>query len=170
CPRERMKVSGRSQEIQRLIGRCLRTIVNLKYFGENTLFIDCDVIEADGGTRCASLNGAYLALRLACHRLKKSGILGFDPVREELGAVSVGKVEGKYLLDLSYSEDNLAGVDANFILTGGGDISEIQVTGEEETCSWEDFGKMSELAKKGAKEIIDLSRKTLNQFGIDISK
>lgn len=130
CQRERSKVSGRTQEIQRLIGRSLRSCVDLTKLGERTIIIDADVIQADGGTRCASICGGYLALSVAVEKLIEQGLLSENPILEPIAAVSVGINDGKVLLDLNYAEDSTAQVDANVVMTKSGKIIEFQTTAE----------------------------------------
>src|SRR5580765_7233031 len=130
--RETQRPSGRTQEIQRLIGRSLRAVVDTALLGERQIVLDCDVIQADGGTRCASITGAYVALALACRRLVKNGILKTSPLRSEVAAVSVGIIEGTPILDLAYAEDSVADVDMNIVCTGRGQFIEIQGTAERE--------------------------------------
>lgn len=149
------KQSGRTQEIQRLIGRSLRSIVDLKMLGERQIKIDCDVLQADGGTRTASITGGYIALRQALKKLVDKKILTSLPVTDYLAAISTGIFEGDHLLDLNYHEDSKAEVDANFIMTGSGRIVEIQSCAEEKTFSKEDFLKMFDLAEYGIKELIN---------------
>jgi ribonuclease PH len=133
--RETQRPSGRTQEIQRLIGRSLRAIVDTALLGERQIMLDCDVIQADGGTRCASITGAYVALALACRRLVKNSIIKTSPIRSEVAAVSVGIIEGTPILDLAYSEDSVADVDMNIVCTGRGQFIEIQGTPEREPFS-----------------------------------
>jgi len=122
--------SGRSQEIQRLIGRSLRAVTDLRALGERQFTLDCDVIQADGGTRTAAITGAWVALRLATRWLQQEGVLAADPIRDHVAAISCGVFDGTPLLDLDYEEDSAAEADCNFVLTGSGDIVEIQATGE----------------------------------------
>ena len=155
------KQSGRTQEIQRLIGRSLRSVINLSNLGERQIKIDCDVIQADGGTRTASISGGFISLYLAVKRLKNNFNIQKPIIKNFIGAVSTGIVNGKPLLDLDYSEDSKAEVDANFVICETGDISEIQVTGEEYFFSDDQFNKIFGLAKKGVKEIIDIQKKAV---------
>lgn len=157
-PREaaRGKQSGRTQEIQRLIGRALRACINLEKLGERQIIIDCDVIEADGGTRCASITGGYVALHLALQKLVDDGRLNHIPLLHSIAAVSCGIVDGKTLLDLDYVEDSAAQVDANFILTNSLRIVEIQASGEEHTFDEESFNAMMHHAKTGIEELTAL--------------
>lgn len=124
------KVQGRTYEIQRLIGRALRAVVDFELLGERTITIDCDVLQADGGTRTASINGAWIALRQACSRLVSGGVLPRNPVREPVAAISVGIVDGRILVDLDYAEDSSAQVDMNVVMTGSGTLVEVQGTAE----------------------------------------
>ena len=165
-PREasRGKQSGRTQEIQRLVGRSLRSVVDLKKLGERTLWIDCDVVQADGGTRTASITGSFVALIEALNGLKKSGVITEIPVSDYVAAVSVGIVEGKLMLDLDYSEDSGAQVDMNIVMTSKGKIVEIQGTAEDEPFSEEELNKMLSLGKRGIKEIIAVQKRSLKNI------
>ena len=149
----RGKQSGRTQEIQRLIGRSLRGVVDLEALGERQIRLDCDVIQADGGTRTASITGAWVALKLATADLVNKGALGADPVNGSIAAISCGIFEGTPVLDLDYAEDSNAEVDANFVLTGDGGIVEIQGTAEADPFSEGAFLRLLELAKKGIGEL-----------------
>lgn len=149
----RGKQSGRTQEIQRLIGRSLRAVVDLEALGERQVRLDCDVIQADGGTRTASITGAYVALKLAMAGLIRSGSLSADPVKGSIAAISCGIYKGTPVLDLDYPEDSNAEADANFVLTGTGGIVEIQGTAEADPFSEEAFLQLMELAKKGVGEL-----------------
>mgnify|MGYP001184265330 CR=1 FL=1 len=155
------KQSGRTQEIQRLIGRSLRSIIDLKALGERQIKVDCDVIQADGGTRTASISGGFVALYIAIEELKKNYNLTKPIVKNYIGAVSTGIVDGKPLLDLDYHEDSMAQVDANFVICDTGESSEIQVTGEEFFFSDQQFNDLFNLAKKGVEEIIQEQKKVL---------
>ncbi len=148
------KQSGRTQEIQRLIGRSLRSIVDLTNLGERQIKIDCDVIQADGGTRTASISGGFISLYLAIEKLKNNYNLQKPIIKNFIGAVSTGIVENKAVLDLDYNEDSEAQVDANFVICDSDEISEIQVTGEEFFFNEGQFEEMFKLAKIGIKEII----------------
>jgi len=152
---------GRSYEIQRLIGRALRAVVDLTLLGERTFWVDCDVIQADGGTRTASITGAWVALALAFKKLLRAGVLDQDPLKESLAAVSCGLVAGEILLDLTYEEDAMAEVDANFVLTGEGKVVEIQAAAEKDPFPWEIFDQMRKLAEKGIAELINIQKKVL---------
>ena len=155
------KQSGRTQEIQRLIGRSLRSIVDLTNLGERQIKIDCDVIQADGGTRTASISGGFISLYLAIEKLKNNYNLQKPIIKNFIGAVSTGIVENKALLDLDYREDSQAQVDANFVICGSDEISEIQVTGEEFFFNDAQFTEMFSLAKFGVKEIISKQKEAL---------
>ena len=157
----RGKQSGRTQEIQRLIGRSLRSIVDLSNLGERQLKIDCDVIQADGGTRTASISGGFISLYLAINKLKNNYNLQKPIIKNFIGAVSTGIVDNKAVLDLDYSEDSKAQVDANFVICDSGEISEIQVTGEEFFFNDSQFAEMFSLAKAGVKEIISKQKEAL---------
>lgn len=159
----RGRINGRSQEIQRLIGRSLRAIVDLSRVGENTFHVDCDVIDADGGTRCASINGAYVALHVVFQSMVDEGILPELPTRGHVAAISVGVVKQTTLLDLCYSEDSAAEVDMNIAMTDAGQFVEIQGTGEGGTFSQEQMNEMTGLAGKGINEIIQLQKACLNK-------
>ena len=152
------KQSGRTQEIQRLIGRSMRAIVDLKALGERQISIDCDVIQADGGTRTASVTGAWVALRLATRYLMEEGVITADPILDQVAAVSCGVFSGTPVLDLDYEEDSNAEADANFVLTGKGDIVEIQATGEKRGFSEAEFESLFSLARKGIGELAALQR------------
>lgn len=160
--RERPNASGRTMEIQRLIGRSLRAVVDMKKLGERQIFVDCDVIQADGGTRCASITGAYVALNLACKKLVNTGKLKGSPIISEVAAVSVGIVEGTPILDLKYEEDSNADVDMNIVSTGTGKFIEIQGTAEQEPFSRDEMDTMLELAEKGVNELFEIQRNILN--------
>ncbi|MGB7068503.1 MAG: ribonuclease PH [Pyrinomonadaceae bacterium] len=159
--RETQRPSGRTQEIQRLIGRSLRAVVDTKKLGERQIFIDCDVIQADGGTRCASITGAYVALALAVRKLVKVGTLKTSPLLSEVAAVSVGIFEGTPILDLAYAEDSTAEVDMNIICTGSGKFIEIQGTAEREPFTREQMDEMLVLAEKGINRLFEIQRLVL---------
>ena len=162
-PREaaKGKQSGRTQEIQRLIGRALRACVDLKGLNEKQITIDCDVIEADGGTRTASITGGYVALHLALQSLLAKGIISSLPIKDSLAAISCGVVKGQAVLDLNYDEDSTAETDANFVLTGSGQIIEIQGTAEGEPFSPAQLSEMLALAQQGVAELTLLQQKAL---------
>ncbi len=164
-PREitRGRPSGRTQEIQRLIGRSLRSIVDLGALGERTVILDCDVIQADGGTRTASITGAFVALAQAVDQLVKFGVLRKSPIREQVAAISVGLVGGEPVLDLSYEEDSRAEVDMNVVMTGGGKFVEIQATAEQTPFDDSHFAKLLALARAGIKELIAIQKETLSR-------
>ena len=147
-------IDGRSQEIQRLIGRSLRAIVNLKKLGERTIWIDCDVIQADGGTRTASITGAFVALKDAIDKLIVEGLLETSPITTSVAAVSVGVVDGEILLDLCYEEDSHAHVDMNLVMTGEGEYIEIQGTGEESPFSRAQMNALLEMGELGIQQLI----------------
>lgn len=154
CKRERTSVSGRTQEIQRLVGRSLRACVDMEKMPEMTIIIDADVIQADGGTRTASICGGFLALQSAVEKLIKDGKLQESPIIEPIAAISAGIVDGEVVLDLNYEEDSSAQVDANIVLTQSGKIIEFQTTAEGEPFSKEQMVEIFEIAQKGIKEII----------------
>jgi len=147
------RIGGRTHEIQRLIGRALRAIINLDILGERTLWVDCDVIQADGGTRTASITGGYVALVEALWGMKKRGMIEKIPLRGSVAAISVGIVNGEIALDLSYEEDSRAEVDMNFIMTGRGQLIEVQGTAEKKPFTKEQFDVMYQYALKGINEI-----------------
>ena len=149
----RGRLDGRSVEIQRLIGRSLRGVVDFKALGERTIYLDCDVLQADGGTRCASITGAYVALALACRRLAEQGALESSPLTGAVAAVSCGMVAGAALLDLDYSEDSAAEVDANIVMTGTGDLVEVQATAERVPLSRASLDELLALAAGGIEEL-----------------
>jgi len=155
------KQSGRTHEIQRLIGRSLRAVVDRKALGEIQIKVDCDVIQADGGTRTASITGGYVALALAFQHLKKIGKIATIPLTDAVAAVSCGIYNGEAILDLEYEEDSNAQADANFVLTGGGKIIEIQGTAEQEPFSEAQFNELLVLAKKGIAELVEAQKKAL---------
>lgn len=159
-PREaaKGKISGRTSEIQRLIGRSLRAVVNMEKLGERTIWIDCDVIQADGGTRTASITGSFVALYLALKKLKDQGKIEEIPVKDYVAAISVGIVQGVPVLDLEYEEDSQADVDMNVVMTGKGQFVEIQGTGEKGVFSREDLDTLLALAKKGIQELIIMQK------------
>lgn len=159
--RETQRPSGRTQEIQRLIGRSLRAIVDTKLLGERQIYIDCDVIQADGGTRCASITGAYVALALACRKLMKNNIIKTSPIVSEVAAVSVGILDGTPILDLAYKEDSTAEVDMNVVCTGTGKFIELQGTAEREPFSREQMDQMLILADTGINKLFEIQRKAL---------
>ena len=147
------KQSGRTQEIQRLIGRSLRAITDLKALGERQIVIDCDVIQADGGTRTASISGAWVALRIAIDKLMADGKLTVDPIKQKVAAISCGIYNGTPVLDLDYPEDSNAEADANFVLTGDGKLAEVQATAEGATFDEEELLRLLRLARIGCSQI-----------------
>ena len=152
------KVGGRTQEITRLVGRSLRAVVDMKALGERMIMVDCDVLQADGGTRCASITGAWVALNDALAWMNARDMIGDNVLRDSVAAVSCGIYKGEAVLDLDYPEDSNAEADTNFVMTGKGGIVEIQGTAEADPFSEEDFGKLMVLAKKGVKELTDLQQ------------
>jgi ribonuclease PH len=152
------KVGGRTQEIQRLIGRSLRSVANLPALGERTIWIDCDVIQADGGTRTASITGAFVALALACEKLRSREILRSIPLTDYVAAISVGIVDGEPLLDLAYDDDSRADVDMNVVKTGGGRFIEVQGTAEGKPFERSQLDALLDLADRGIKQLIDKQR------------
>jgi len=155
------KQSGRTHEIQRLIGRSLRAIVDLKALGERQVSIDCDVLQADGGTRCASITGSMVALADACAWLREKGLLAADPLRDFVAAVSVGIVEGTPVLDLDYAEDSQCDTDMNVVMTGAGHFVEVQGTAEGAPFTREQMSKLMDLASGGITTLIGLQRAAL---------
>jgi ribonuclease PH len=152
------KQSGRTQEIQRLVGRSLRAVVDMKALGERQITLDCDVVQADGGTRTASITGAWVALKLATDSLLREGVLKSDPILDHVAAVSCGVFDNVPVLDLDYEEDSNAEADANFVLTGAGDIVEIQATGEKRGFSRQEFEALFALAESGIGDLIKLQK------------
>jgi ribonuclease PH len=152
----RGRPAGRTQEIQRLIGRSLRAVIDFEALGERTLWVDCDVLQADGGTRCASITGASVALSIAASRLVARGAVARNPVREFVAAVSVGVIDGELLLDLPYDEDSRATVDMNVVVTASGRFVEVQGTGEGGTFSPDDLTRLTALALRGTGELARL--------------
>jgi ribonuclease PH len=157
----RGKIDGRTMEIQRLIGRALRSIVDLKAIGEKTIWVDCDVIQADGGTRTASISGAFVALVDAVNKLHKQSPFSIYPIRDFVSAVSVGIVDNVKMLDLCYEEDSKAKVDMNVVMTDSGEFVEIQGTGEQSPFSRADLNELIALAEKGAKHMIQVQKDSL---------
>jgi len=157
-------LSGRTQEIQRLIGRSLRAVVDLKLLGERTIIIDCDVLQADGGTRTAAITGGFIALVDAIRKLKKDKKIASFPVKDYLAATSVGIVKGEMLLDLTFQEDSSAEVDMNVVMTGSGDLVEVQATGEEATFSEKKLLEMLGLVSKGIAELIAIEKEILGDL------
>jgi ribonuclease PH len=160
----RGKVDGRTMEIQRLIGRALRSIVHLEKLGEMTIYIDCDVIQADGGTRTASITGSFVALVDALNKLVQQGKLSALPLIGYIAAISVGIKDGDVILDLNYAEDSTCQVDMNVVMTDKGQFVEVQGTGEESPFSREELQKMLELAEKGVNELIEVQKRVLGEI------
>jgi ribonuclease PH len=157
------KQSGRTQEIQRLIGRSLRAVTDLAALGERQITIDCDVLQADGGTRCASITGAMVALADAVEGLRAAGLIAANPIRDFVAAVSVGISDGEPVLDLDYAEDSACGTDMNVVMTGSGQFVEVQGTAEKEPFTREQMSKLLDLAGKGISDLIALQREALRQ-------
>ena len=157
------KQSGRTQEIQRLIGRSMRAIIDLKALGERQITLDCDVLQADGGTRTASITGAWVALSMACNKLVVDKIIEKTPIIDQVAAISCGIFEDTPVLDLDYDEDSNAETDANFVITGNLDAVEIQATGEKRGFSRDEFNALYDLGIKGAKELFELQNAALGK-------
>ena len=155
------RLGGRTMEIQRLIGRSMRSVADMSKMGERTIWVDCDVIQADGGTRCASITGSFVSVLLALGKMREEELIKEIPVSDYVAAVSVGMLGGKPLLDLDYGEDSTADVDMNIIMTGTGKFVEIQGTAEKEPFKKEDMNKLIALAKKGIDELIAAQKKVL---------
>ncbi|HEY2495411.1 MAG TPA: ribonuclease PH [Paenibacillus sp.] len=164
----RGKLSGRTMEIQRLIGRALRSIVNLKALGERTITIDCDVIQADGGTRTTSITGAFVALSIAVNKIAQQHRLPVFPITDFLASVSVGVVGGQSRLDLNYEEDSKAKVDMNLVMTGNGKFVELQGTGEESPFSREELNELLQLGEQGIQDIIIRQKEALGPIALMI--
>ncbi len=162
-PREstRGKVGGRTHEIQRLIGRSLRAVMDMEALGERTIQLDCDVLQADGGTRTASITGAYVAMVLAVNTLLQKGLIARSPIKESVAAVSVGIVDGQPVLDLNYDEDFKASVDMNYVITASGRFVEVQGTAEEEPFTAEELDALRDLALLGCGKLMELQKKAL---------
>ncbi|MGN7867405.1 ribonuclease PH [Paracoccus sp. 22332] len=155
------KQTGRTQEIQRLIGRSLRAGVDRSALGERQITIDCDVIQADGGTRCAAITGGWVALRLAVNKLLKAGAISSDPILDHVAAVSCGIYAGQPVLDLDYAEDSEAGTDGNFVLTGAGRLIEVQMSAEGATFSRDQMGQLLDLAEAGMTDLVAAQKAAL---------
>ena len=155
------KQSGRTQEIQRLIGRSLRAVVDLKALGERQVTLDCDVLQADGGTRCASITGGWVALRLAVNKLLKSGLISSDPLLDHVAAISCGIYAGQPVCDLDYAEDSEAGTDGNFIMTGAGKLIEVQMSAEGATFSRDEMTRLLDLAEAGVAQLVAAQKAAL---------
>jgi ribonuclease PH len=164
----RGKQGGRTHEIQRLIGRSMRAVVDTARLGERTLWIDCDVIQADGGTRTASITGGFVAMALAMQKLVAAGTLKQLPLKDTVAAISVGMVDGEAMLDLAYEEDSRAEVDMNYVLTSGGQFVEIQATAEHEPFGDAQLAQMTALARKGIAELVRRQREVLLAAGVKL--
>ncbi len=160
------KQSGRTQEIQRLIGRALRAGVDRSALGERQIVVDCDVIQADGGTRCASITGGWVALRLAIAKLRKSGLILSEPVLDHVAAVSCGIYAGQPVLDLDYAEDSVAGTDGNFVMTGKGRLIEVQMSAEGATFAREEMAQLLDLAERGVASLVEAQKAALSAAGL----
>lgn len=160
----KLKLAPRSAEIQRLVGRSLRAAVDLEALGERTVTVDCDVLQADGGTRTASVTGGFVALVLACRRLMDQGLLRKLPIKSYLAGVSAGIVENQAVLDLCYAEDSRAAVDLNCVLNGNGNLVEVQGTGEGRPFTLEEERKLLDLCAKGCRELMALEKKVLGEL------
>lgn len=167
-PREASKgrLGGRTHEIQRLVGRSLRAVTDVSKLGERTIWLDCDVVQADSGTRCASITGSFIALALALEKMKKNSILKNIPLSDYVAAISVGIINGEPVLDLDYDEDSKAEVDMNVAMTGKGKFIEVQGTAERAPFKKEDLNKMTSLAEKGIQEIVQMQKKVLEGMKI----
>ncbi len=163
-------LAGRSKEIERLIGRSLRAAVDPERLGERTIMIDCDVLEADGGTRTASISGGWVALALALERLRERGLLDAPPLRDQVAAISVGLVEGDLALDLCYAEDSIARVDLNAVGTADGRIVELQGTAEGQAVSRPEMDAMIDLALEGVASVCEIQRRMLEDAGVNLSR
>lgn len=157
----RGKIGGRTHEIQRLIGRSLRAALDMRALGERTITLDCDVLQADGGTRCAAITGAYVALALACKYLRAQGLLATDPLRYQVAAISVGILNGEAVLDLCYQEDSHAETDANVAMTSNGAFVEVQATAEGAPFSRSELNALLELAEQGILQLYTLQQEAL---------
>lgn len=167
----RGKLSGRTMEIQRLIGRSLRSVVDLNKLGERTIWIDCDVIQADGGTRTASITGAFVAMVLACQKLIDNELIETLPIIDYLGAVSVGVLsDGEIVLDLNYEEDVSANVDMNIVMTGSGEFVEVQGTGEETTFTYRELEEMLKRARIGIEQLFTVQKEALGEVAALLDK
>jgi ribonuclease PH len=160
------KLGGRTHEIQRLIGRSLRSITDMTKLGERTIWLDCDVVQADGGTRCASITGSFVALALALEKMKKDRLLQIVPLSDYVAAISVGIIDGITAIDLDYEEDSKAEVDMNVVMTGTGKFIEVQGTAEKKPFKKEDLNKLIVLAQKGIEDIINKQKNILKGIKI----
>lgn len=166
----RGKVGGRTYEIQRLIGRSLRAVVDLAALGERTIWLDCDVIQADGGTRTASITGAFVAMADAMNKLREQGAISRMPITDFIAATSVGRLAGEIILDLCYEEDSAADVDMNIVMTGTGRFVEIQGTGEEATFTRQEMNSMINLAAQGISDLISYQKEALGDIAAAIGR
>jgi ribonuclease PH len=166
----RGKVGGRTHEIQRLIGRSLRAIADLRSLGEKTIWIDCDVIQADGGTRTASITGAYVALVEAVRNWLSRGVISINPIKDAVAAVSIGIIDGKICLDLCYEEDSKADVDMNFVMTGAGKFIEVQGTAEASPFTRKQMERMAEIAQIAIKELLKAQKKVIGSLPVSVSQ
>lgn len=164
--RDRVRTNGRTQEIQRLIGRSLRAAVNLESLGPRSIILDCDVIQADGGTRVASITGSYLALMLAFQQMLQKGQLSKFPSTQKIAAVSVGKVKGEIVVDLDYPEDSTAELDANVVMNEKGEFVEIQGTAEKDSFSRTEFNQLLDIASTACRKIFQIQEKYMSEWGI----
>ena len=164
-PREAAKgrIGGRTHEIQRLIGRSLRAAADMSKLGERSIHLDCDVIQADGGTRTASITGAYVALAIACERLVQAGTLKASPLTDAVAATSVGVVDGVVMLDLAYEEDSRADVDMNLVMAGSGKLIEVQATAEHNAFSDEELAQMMRFAKEGCRQLMEMQQSAIGR-------
>jgi len=160
-PRENLRPSGRTQEIQRLIGRSLRSVMDLGGLGERSIILDCDVLQADGGTRTAAITGAFVALSIAVRQLVQYGVLKTSPIRDSVAAVSVGIISGQPMIDLAYEEDSRAEVDMNVVMTGAGRFVEVQATAEQKSFDDAQLGLLLALARKGIGSLVEIQREIL---------
>ena len=163
------RVGGRTHEIQRLIGRALRSVVDLSVIGQRTFWIDCDVIRADGGTRTAAITGSFICLAEAFHFAMKKGLIAKNPLKDYLAAISVGIVNNQPMLDLCYEEDSSAEVDMNIVMTGNGNMVEIQGTAEGSPFSVKDLDELIKLAKEGIDSLVSIQKNILSDFSASIS-
>ncbi|MDO8536322.1 MAG: ribonuclease PH [Candidatus Omnitrophota bacterium] len=160
------KLGGRTHEIQRLIGRSMRAVTDMAKLGERTIWLDCDVMQADGGTRCASITGSFVALALALNKMKKESLIGYIPLSDYVAAISVGIINGETVLDLDYEEDSKGEVDMNIVMTGKGRFIEVQGTAEREPFKKEDLNKLTALAEEGIQKIMAAQKKLLKGIKI----
>jgi ribonuclease PH len=162
-PRETVRPSGRTQEIQRLIGRSLRSVVDLAALGERTIILDCDVLQADGGTRTAAITGAFVALSISVQQLVQFGVLRASPIRDAVAAVSVGIIGGEAMIDLAYEEDSRAEVDMNVVMTGTGRFVEVQATAEQKSFDDAQLSLLLALARRGVGSLVKVQREALGR-------